>query len=253
MSGFHLDVSSGLTAVSSDPSLTRQLQQQHFVLGNLRNRVLPGELSSQKLERFQRYWDDLLPDQYMGDGGRYRRRRYTVLNWKPGFGDYQIVPDQRHYQSRHYNPLNGGIFREYQPFRESFLSDPVFSSLLKEAGVQVQALSPEVKEWRIECHQFRINANQTEVGKPTPEGVHQDGVEYVFIVLVNRQQVRGGVSRVYSLEGKVLHRHKMRHPLDFMLVDDHKVFHSVSNIQPRRNQTDGFRDALVMTFKKMAA
>ena len=53
-------------------------------------------------------------------------------------------------------------------------------------------LVPETDNWHIEAHQFRIEARVGEHGKPTPEGMHRDGVDYVLnlaVVKSNRWEV----------------------------------------------------------------
>ncbi len=224
------------------------LINQGYVVGKLRG-FLNGAEDVEAWKEFQESWDDLVPDQYMGDGGHYRQRRYSVFGLVAGAGVATIIPDQRHYQTLDYNPLNGGIYREYPPFSDVFLSNPIFLGLLDFAGSLVQDVSPEKKQWRIEGHQFRILTSSDETGKPTPEGIHKDGTDFVFITLVNREAVKGGVSRVYSGEGKLLTQKKLRRPLDFMLVNDRTQLHYVTPIKPLREQHPGHRDVLVLTFR----
>src|SRR4029453_3462607 len=57
---------------------------------------------------FAESWNDLALDGYMADGGRYRRRRHAVYAATHD-GRITRAPHQPHYQSRDYNPLNGGI------------------------------------------------------------------------------------------------------------------------------------------------
>jgi hypothetical protein len=35
----------------------------------------------------------------------------------------------------------------------------------------------------IELHQFRIETTPDHIGRPTPEGLHRDGVDWVFVML----------------------------------------------------------------------
>ena len=58
---------------------------------------------------FAASWDDLGVDMYMVDGGRYRRRRFACF--RATREAIARKPHQPHYQSRDYNPLNGGIER----------------------------------------------------------------------------------------------------------------------------------------------
>ena len=43
--------------------------------------------------------------------------------------------------------------------------------------------------WHVEVHQFRIEARSGQEGRPTPEGMHRDGVDYVLVLLVNRTNI----------------------------------------------------------------
>ncbi len=60
-----------------------------------------------------RSWNDLDTDEYMADGGRYRRRRYACFAVDGAAIARQ--PHRPHYQSRGYNALNGGIDRWFTP------------------------------------------------------------------------------------------------------------------------------------------
>ncbi len=64
-------------------------------------------------DRFAASWDDLGLDTYMADGGRYRKRRHAAF--AVADGTIARKPHQPHYQSRDYNPLNGGIARWFAP------------------------------------------------------------------------------------------------------------------------------------------
>lgn len=221
---------------------------QGYVAGNLSG-FFNAERDNAAWKSFQDAWQDLVPDHYMGDGGHYRQRRYSVFTLEAGADAVTINSDQRHYQALDYNPLNGGIYREYPPFSSDFISSPIFLGLLDFARMLVQGASPEKRNWRIEAHQFRILATTAESGKPTPEGIHKDGTDFVFIVMVDRESVKGGVSRIYSQQGKVLMRRKLRMPLDFLFVNDRCFLHYVTSIRPLTEQAGGHRDVLVLTFR----
>ena len=46
--------------------------------------------------------------------------------------------------------------------------------------------------WHVEMHQFRIEARPGQSGKPTPEGMHRDGVDWVLVLLVSRVNIASG-------------------------------------------------------------
>ena len=59
------------------------------------------------------------------------------------------------------------------------------------------AMAPDVLDWRIEVHQFRIEA-LGRAGEPTPEGVHRDGVDYVLVLMVDRHNIASGTTTIHS-------------------------------------------------------
>src|SRR5580704_12242728 len=79
-------------------------------------------------EGFAATWGDLGGDAYMADGGRYRRRRFGVFRAAPG--GITRKPHQPHYQSRDYNPLNGGVERWFEPVTEAATHHPALTALL---------------------------------------------------------------------------------------------------------------------------
>src|SRR5579885_2289599 len=82
-------------------------------------------------ERFAASWDDLGVDTYMADGGRYRRRRFAAFRATP----LGIIrkPHQPHYQSRDYNPLNGGVERWFEPVTDTLAHHPALGAIMVSA------------------------------------------------------------------------------------------------------------------------
>ena len=60
--------------------------------------------------------------------------------------------------------------------------------------------------WYVEAHQFRIDTTDG-IGRPTPEGAHRDGVDLVAVLLVGREGIKGGETRVFDADGP--HRHAL--------------------------------------------
>ena len=113
-------------------------------------------------------WNDLQVDTYMGDGGRYRRRRFGV--WSAGRqGAIERGPHQPHYQSLDYNTLNGGIERWFEPIKPEIADGASFKTILEYCRALFSRLVPGTDRWHIEAHQFRIEAKPDVQGKPTPE------------------------------------------------------------------------------------
>lgn len=203
-------------------------------------------------EAFTASWNDLGLDTYMADGGRYRRRRFGVWSAEANGGPIARLSHQPHYQSRDYNPLNGGIERWFPAIDTAIGSGPTMTAILATCQNLFGRLEPG-NAWRIEVHQFRVEARAGAVGQPTPEGVHHDGVDWVLVLLIHRENIRSGETSIHdSLDpSRTLGSFTLTEPFAAALVDDHKVMHGVTPVEPEDPAHPGFRDVLVVTFRRV--
>ena len=202
-------------------------------------------------ESFAASWDDLGIDSYMADGGRYRRRRYGAFS--VGGTSLRRKPHQPHYQSRDYNPLNGGIARWFEPIKPDVGAHPAMMSILRGSyDIFTAATEPHTRpeSWHVEVHQFRIETRAGENGKPTPEGLHRDGVDWVLVMLVRRQNVASGQTDIHDLQQRPLGSFTLTDPLESALVDDDMVYHGVTPVAPIDPNAPAYRDVLVTTFRR---
>lgn len=199
-------------------------------------------------QEFADSWNRLCLDQYMRDGGRYRSRRHAVYSAMGASTFAHREPNQPHYQSLEYNQLNGGIARHYQPIEDAFANNPIFQSILRFCCDTFGRLRPAA-HWHIEVHQFRIEANDLSGAPPTPEGVHRDGVQYVLMLMVARQNIVNGETDIYTPEGARIDRFLLADAWDAAIVDDERVRHGVTPIVQLDLTRPGLRDVLVITFR----
>ena len=197
--------------------------------------------------RFQASWDTLEVDRYMADGGRYRRRRHAVYG---ATDDREIrrEPHQPHYQSLNYNPLHGGIERWFEPVVPDIGSGSSMRAILTFCRSLFEGLSPQTRHWKIEVHQFRIEARAGEEGRPTPEGLHRDGVDYVLVLLISRCNIASGTTSIHALDGSLLGQFTLTHAFDAAVVDDSRVAHGVTPVEAIDPTSPAYRDVLVVTF-----
>jgi hypothetical protein len=107
--------------------------------------------------------------------------------------------------------------------------------------------------WHAEMHQFRIGAEAMPVGKPTPEGVHRDGVDWVFVALINRQNICNGATRIFDIADEPLDEFTLERPLDAVFLNDRRVRHDVTPLIADNPAEIALRDVLVLTFRADAA
>ena len=104
--------------------------------------------------------------------------------------------------------------------------------------------------WHVEIHQFRIEARPGQEGRPTPEGMHRDGVDWVLVLLISRVNVQSGETSIHDLAKQPLGSFTLTEPLDAAFTDDNRVFHGVTPIEPLDPAQPGHRDVLVVTFRR---
>jgi hypothetical protein len=162
-------------------------------------------------EAFTGSWNDLLPDVYLPDGHRYRRRRHATLSARAGDTAPRVEPHRPHYQSLDYNPLVGGIERWFEPIRAEIIAGPTMQHVVALGCRLFGALRPAM-DWHIECHQFRI---------------------------------------VHDLDGRLLGSFTLAEPFDAALVDDARVKHGVTAVTASDPARPAYRDVLVVTFRAL--
>ena len=203
--------------------------------------------SAADLDGLHRSWSDLPPDAHLKDGGRYRSRRHGCFTLDVASGTLTQTAHRAHWQPVEYNALHGGIERWFEPLAPEVASHPAWRALLTRLGQAVARRTP-VDTWYIEAHQFRVDT-EGGIGRPTPEGAHRDGVDYVAVLLLERHGIKGGETRVFEAQGPHGVRFTLQEPWSLLLLDDARVIHESTPIQP---VAEGrcWRDTLVLTFRK---
>jgi len=198
-----------------------------------------------QLGALEEWWASLPRDQYLRDGGHYRARRHSCFVQDFAAKGFSQVPHRAHWQPTSYNALHGGLERWFEPIEPGVTKTPAWTQLLTSIGSVFAQIRP-VDRWFIEAHQFRIDT-EAGIGRPTPEGAHRDGVDFVALLLVRRRNVRGGETRVFDAHGPSGVRFTMEEPWSLLLMDDERVIHETTPIQP--DGEGGVRDTLVLTYR----
>lgn len=219
-----------------------------FVDGLAVNAELGGVLGTEAWKRFASSWNNLAIDAYLAEHGTFRRRRHAVFSLSND-GSAVREADRPHYQSKTYNTLQGGIERWFEPIETDIANSDIFRSLLALCARTFAVLAPNVRQWSVETHQFRIEARANEAGQPTPEGVHRDGVDYVLVALIDRTNIESGTTTIHDASGEQLGEFTLTHALDSALVDDERVFHGVTPVLPSDPSKSAHRDVLVVTLR----
>ena len=201
-------------------------------------------LTTRDLTALAPSWNSLPPDEHLRDGGHYRFRRHASFIVNDGIP--APIEHRAHWQPVQYNALHGGIERWFAPMEASVATSHAFTQLLASLAKTFTSIA-RVSTWFVEAHQFRIDTAGG-IGRPTPEGAHRDGVDYVAVFVVQRRDVKGGETRVFEANGAAGTRFTITDPWSVLLLDDARVIHETTPIQPEA--AGGVRDTLVVTFRK---
>jgi hypothetical protein len=229
--------------LTSAKDLTQALHSQGYVVASAETVAEISKVPLANLLNLTQYWEGLPRDPYLKDGGRYRFRRHASYEIE---GDHlNLVPHRAHWQSVDYNALHGGIERWFEPVQADLLNDHTWQSLLLGLAQVLSGLKP-VKTWFVEAHQFRIDTTDG-IGRPTPEGAHRDGVDFVAVFLLDRVGIKGGETRIFDASGSAGLRFTLSQPWSVLLMNDERMIHESTPIQPLGDY--GYRDTLVLTFR----
>lgn len=201
--------------------------------------------------RFSAHWEELVPDPYAEEQGVHRLRRYGQFRYRVADGALEPTAHREFVQPDDSNVLYLGRDRHFEPMTAAFLEDPLFERTTQLVG-RIAPVLDEAPEWTVWVHPFRVVASADNEGRPTPEGLHRDGVTLVSSLLISVDNAVGGESSVFGPEGDRLVTTTLREPGTFLLGDDRCTWHGVSPIRPADRGKPARRDVLVVTFTPSA-
>ncbi|MFE6049874.1 2OG-Fe dioxygenase family protein [Kitasatospora sp. NPDC056446] len=196
---------------------------------------------------FAASYDDLPPDPYLPDGGSYRYRRHTRYAYDTGTGELAVTENPGYFQTRENNPFAGGRTRKYEELDATVRFNPFLSALI---AFNVGRLPlPQVRRWAVQAHCVRIVARADQAGRPTPEGVHRDGCTFISLHMVDRRNIAGGLTSVYSPEGEPITEKLFTAHLDSLYGEDVRIRHGVGDVSVADPAAGpGTRDMLLMSY-----
>jgi hypothetical protein len=196
------------------------------------------KVNSIKLEGFKPFFKNMPVDPYIK--GNYRSRRLSRFTVN---GDELIkLPHGYLFQSKEYNPLAGDIKREFAELDDAMIELDIFQELIL-AFTDSCKLHPEAE---IGVHQIRTSCSSDNMGNPAPEGIHSDGTDFIGIFSVDRNNIQGGETHLYTGKKEKPVFSKVLHPGELLLVNDHEFFHFTTPIKPESDDL-GTRDVFVLT------
>ncbi|HLK58334.1 MAG TPA: 2OG-Fe dioxygenase family protein [Chthonomonadaceae bacterium] len=199
--------------------------------------------------RLQQDWDHLEPDRYLKPGATFRQRRYGRFYWSPVSAALLPLPHAPYFQPEAENAYAGGVDRTFAPLLPETECNPFLHALVRCTFAHLPVAEERRQQvWEVRVHQIRIVATSAEPGQPAPEGIHQDGTDFLTLHLVHRDNIVGGESTIYDLDRRPLYHVTLREPMDSFLLEDPRVLHGVTPVYPADSHHRGIRDLFGIDF-----
>lgn len=194
-------------------------------------------------------WDHLELDRYLERGAKFRLRRYGRYYWSPSNNALEALPSEPFFQPQDENPYAGGMARAFAPLLPDTMRNPFLQALVRSTFACLPVAGDrQDTTWEVRIHQIRIIASPEEPGLPAPEGVHQDGTDFLTLHLVRRHNVVGGESTIYDMDRKPMQRYTLCEALDSLILEDPRIMHGVTPVHSADGRTLGTRDLMGVDF-----
>jgi hypothetical protein len=189
-------------------------------------------------EGFKQFFNDLPLDPYIK--GNYRSRRLS--RFIVDKDKLSKLPHGYLFQSKEYNPLVGDVKREFAELDDALIELDIFKYMVLAFSDSCK-LHPEAE---IGVHQIRTTCSPNNLGNPAPEGIHQDGTDFIGIFSVDRENIQGGETHLYTAKKEKPVFNKVLNSGELLLVNDHEFYHFTTPIKPQ-TEAQGTRDVFVLT------
>ena len=145
-------------------------------------------LPAGSVDPLQGFFDRLPVDPYIQ--GRFRERRYVRVEKRAA----AFIPSTTASSSRR-TAINKflGTPRTYAELDPAFVAHPTFQLMLTRFARHTRLADGQA----IGIHQMRIVTGEGESVPPAPEGVHQDGFDFIGVFFCGSDGVSGGALQLY--------------------------------------------------------
>ena len=184
------------------------------------------------------FFDRLPVDPYIQ--GTFRERRYGRVE-KEGSRFFPL-DNGVFFQAAAINKFLGDVPRTYAELDPAFVAHPAFGQMLTRFARHVRLADGKA----IGIHQMRITTAQGESVPPAPEGVHQDGFDFIGVFFCGSEGVSGGALQLYhGLKEQPFFQQELL-PGEYLVLDDRRFYHNAAPVLPL-TPTRGHWDVIVLT------
>ncbi len=219
----------------------KPLQCLHLDPTRTRFQVWPvGEVPGPVKDSF----DQLPPDNYLDASTVYRFRSYGCGEVEDGRFTYTGAP--AFIQDRRYNAFMGGLPRTFGPLSDmvkDYLKETIFEQIF------LPLLAPGYRH-DFGIHQIRITATPSLAGLPAPEGLHQDGFDFVSILMVGVDNGVGAKCMLFDIQDDEQVVFEASLPENSILIFNDRTYkHYTTPLTPRQPGA-AQRDVFIFTISR---
>lgn len=128
----------------------------------------------------------------------FRKRAHASFRVELSNGLIQRLPDAEFVMPGDWNGDFRTLPRVFKPVCLGIGSDAHFVALLSFISGQVKQRQPRAQQLTVNLHFMSVFVSGDQRDTNSPEGIHQDGADYIVSALVlDRRNVSGGMSRIY--------------------------------------------------------
>ena len=199
------------------------------------------KLSAKAVRQLSSSFEDLPPTDHKD--GQYRLRRYSVIELMIEPKAIKELPVSTFTQTDEYNNFQGNIERQF----ENIDKDTLNSEGMKELIYSFRMMNNLPPTTLIDIHQMRVVTLPDGSAEVSPEGVHQDGYDFISRRGIARHKIQGGHLLVYLNKDD---ENFISLPLEdghMVTLKDDKLWHNASPIVVLDKGERGYMDAFILT------
>ena len=141
--------------------------------------------------------------------------------------------------------------RSYPESPEKIIQNPSVLRLVEEFSSLIKKIRPETEKLTVKVHPTSVVCRPSQQSKPSLEGIHSDGADYIVSALVvSRKGIVGGESIVYDNDRKTELLRTLLQPGEGIFQNDKHLFHDVTPIAKQKSSegTEGIRNMIGFDF-----
>lgn len=196
------------------------------------------KLALGNLDALRGFFDGLPPDPYLAE--RYRSRRFSKFRVESE--NLWLMNHEVFVQAKEYNPLLGEVRREFMELDEGLTTRDEFKALILDF-LKLCQIWPRKAE--VGVHQIQITSSAQKLGYPAPEGLHQDGFDFIGIFCVSRDNINGGETALYEARNTEPIYRRVLEPGELLVIDDRLLLHYTSPIEASEH-AGGARNVFIL-------